>query len=440
MMMNQTPILVSEQPPHVEPPSRLRYLKWVVLALIVGAAGYAVLNGGLTKDTREELPPMDLPPRESTMVTVDAVQYRPVQRSIEAIGSLHPFEVFKISSQVEGKVQQLYADVADQVGPQHMLLQIDPTDYQLAVNQDQSALVAELSKIGISEEQLPRFQVLDVPMVNHARLKMEHAKQKTVRYSSTPDAFSIDERTNAKNDYELSTSEYANQILQANSILAMAKMKAATLELSRKKLKDTHIMTPDFQRTMPGVAGEVQFEITKRHVSEGMLLRPGTEVYELMITQVIKLKLAVPERYMLDIQPGQKVLVEIASQKEPVEGVVRRINPSVNVESRTVEVEVDIPNPTRTLKPGSFARAKVLTRVDNNACTVPLTAIYTFLGKNRVFVIEQGKVKVYDVELGIQTRDWVEIVEPKLPKTAQLITSGHALLSEGMPVQIRGEK
>src|SRR5262249_11345562 len=89
------------------------------------------------------------------------------------------------------------------------------------------------------------------------------------------------------------------------------------------------------------------------------------------------------------------------------------------------------------IKPGSFAKASILTKTDAEAVTVPLTAPYSFAGTTRVFVVENGKAKDVPITLGTQTTEWVEVVNPRLSRGAQVITSGHAVLADGTPVTVR---
>ena len=51
--------------------------------------------------------------------------------------------------------------------------------------------------------------------------------------------------------------------------------------------------------------------------------------------------------------------------------------------------------------------------------------------------MDQGKVKDVPVTLGMQTTEWVEVVQPALPSGARVVTSGQALLADGTAVTVR---
>ncbi|MFO0947914.1 MAG: HlyD family efflux transporter periplasmic adaptor subunit [Planctomycetota bacterium] len=77
-------------------------------------------------------------------VTVEPVELRSVQRAIEAVGTLHGYEEVLLSAKVGGRVRKILHDVGDRVTSGESLLEIDPTDYELAARQAEKALQVEL--------------------------------------------------------------------------------------------------------------------------------------------------------------------------------------------------------------------------------------------------------------------------------------------------------
>jgi RND family efflux transporter MFP subunit len=214
-------------------------------------------------------------------------------------------------------------------------------------------------------------------------------------------------------------------------------MKQTALAVARQQLKDTRVRVPTPTLPVPGATDGVTYAVTHRLVAEGTLVRPGTEVCRLVINRTLKLRLPVPERYGAEVRPGQKTDVSTAAFSRSFTGTVTRINPAVEPTTRTFEVEVQVPNPGCELKPGSFAKAAILTRLDAEAATVPLAALVNFAGVNKVFLVENGRAKEVQVTPGVQTTQWVEITRPALPRNAQVITSGQTALAAQTPVVVR---
>jgi RND family efflux transporter MFP subunit len=188
---------------------------------------------------------------------------------------------------------------------------------------------------------------------------------------------------------------------------------------------------------IPDSNGQLTYAITHRLVSEGSYVRVGGEVCRAAIDRPLKLRVHVPELHSEEVKVGQKAEVAAAASGPPILGTVARINPSVDTTNRTFEVEIHLSNADGKLKPGGFARASIHTRLEEKAATVPLEAIVQFAGITKVFLADGARSKEMHVKLGVQSTDYVEISEPRLPAGAQVITSGQSALAENSPITIR---
>jgi RND family efflux transporter MFP subunit len=405
-------------------------------------AGWMVASRSSSQHDKEDLPSdMGAAQRDpaAVVVTVEPVAHRPVQRAVEGVGTLYGFEEIAIAARVEGRVRRLRFDVADRVKPGELLLEIDPTDYELSVEQAERGLQVELAKLGLTQVPGPDIDLGKVPSVMQAQTRMENAQAKcerTGRLAATH-AISAEERDNITCDYRAAQAELANQLLLARAGLAAIRMKQTALAVAQQQLKDTQVRVPIPTLPVPGAADGVTYLVTHRSVAEGTLVRVGTEVCKLVINQTLKLRMPVPERSSAEVRLGQKVEVRTAAFPRPFAGTVTRINPAVEPTTRTFEVEVQVPNPSGELKPGSFAKAGILTRLDAEAATVPLTALVNFAGINKIFLAENGRAREVQVMLGVQTTDWIEITSPPLPRGAEVITSGQTVLAADTPVAVR---
>lgn len=414
-----------------------KLLAMLGIAVAFGA-GWQLAVKNISQSEKEALPPAtgaSAWDRATVMVTVEPVTCRPVQRTVEGVGTLHAFEEVSIASRVEGRVRQLRFDVADRVKPGDLLLEIDPTDCDLAVQQAERALQVELAKLGLKELPGANVDLGNVPAVIQAQTRLENAQARYERSRrlQANQAVADEELGNMTSDYRAAQAEHANQLLMARTGLATIHMKQAAVAVAQQQLKDTQVRAPTPTLPMPGGA---TYAVTHRSVAEGTLVRPGTEVCKLIINQTLKLRVAVPERHGAEVRPGQQAAISTAAFPQPFSGTVTRINPAVEPATRAFEVEIQVPNPNGALKPGSFAKAAIRTRLDPEAVTVPLTAIVNFAGVNKVFLADNGRAKEVQVTLGTQMNDWVEVARPALPRAAQVITSGQTVLASDSPVTV----
>jgi RND family efflux transporter MFP subunit len=418
----------------------------LIAALVVGAAilgmawtlGYAGL-GGPPRDTLPKEPAAVEAPPGAVAVTLDSVALRPVQRTIETVGTLHPFEQVIECAKVEGRVRRILHDVGDRVKPGDLLLEVDPTDFELSVRQAQRALEVEQAKLGLAEVPTGEFDVSQLPVVVEAGVKATRAKERLERVRALVErnALTKEELGNATSDSRSLDAEHQNQILMAKSGLATVQMKQEALAIVTQQLRDTRIVAPRPSTNDPQIVGDMTYAITSRSAAEGSFVRIGTEVFKLVIDRVLKLKVPVPDRYVAEVREGQKVTVKTAAYDQTFEGSVTRINPSVELTTRTFEVEIQVPNPDGILKSGSFAKAAIVTRMDAQTQTVPLDAVVRFAGITKIFLSDGDHARELQVTPGATTSQWIEITNPKLPPGAQVVTSGQTLLSDGLPIFVR---
>ena len=439
---------IAAEEPRLETPRASRkggFLRFVT-TLAVGAAGVA---GGwvwhrsvVEHQAKEQLTAVahtvNRDPAE-VVVTVTPVSIRPVQRQVVAVGTLHGFEEIPICAKVEGRVKSLSFDIADRVRPGDLLLQVDPTDLELSRRQSERELQVELAKLGLSEVPSAEVPLNNIPAVLQAASRKENAAKRLERIRPLVAArtVTVEEGDDAENEYRVADAEFANQLLIARTGLANIKLKQSALAVAQQQLVDSQVRAPTPTQSVPGSTNGVGYSVTSRTVSEGSFVRPGTEICKLVITETLKLRVPVPEAYSAEVQLGQKVNVMLAAFPAPFAGMVTRINPAVDAASRTFEVEIQVPNPNGQLKPGSFAKVHILSRMDAQSITVPLSALVNFAGVNKIFVAENGRAKEVQITTGVQTNEWVEITTPRINRGAQVITSGQTLLAAESPISIR---
>jgi RND family efflux transporter MFP subunit len=123
--------------------------------------------------------------------------------------------------------------------------------------------------------------------------------------------------------------------------------------------------------------------IIAKHYNNGenfSAMKPGPQGIPAIVTlarlNLMELQVQVPERDFVQIREGLPVTVHIDVFKDSVfRAQVTRVSPSLDLRSRTATITIDIPNPRETLKPGMFARTKIITRSRDSILLVPSTAI-----------------------------------------------------------------
>ena len=436
--------MTAPPPPTPPKPKRTRAAKAPALLLAFGVLALPACTPKPTAATTAAESP-------AVTITTATVQTRSVQRFVAAVGSLTGYDEVTLSPKVDGRVLKVHRDVGDRVFPGDVVLELDPVDLHLEVDSARRALESELAKLGLAALPKPDaagsgFRPEDVPAVARSILVLENARVEQQRIAGLIASSSISKRESDIANLDLKTAEVGKRdaITQALSTLATARLKQAQLESAEQHLKDAVVCAPvpDAFGAWAAAVGPaftpLSYAVSARMVSEGEMLRsnPVSNVFRLVIDQGLKLRANVPEQYAAEVRVGQSVRLRVdAYPDRAFTGLVTRINPTIDSQTRTFLVEVSVPNLDRRLKAGGFARAQIDTRTEV-ARTIPPAALLTFAGVTKVFTVVDGKAKAVEVRLGNRDREWLEVTSD-LPAGTTLVTSGFSQLIEDSPVLVR---
>lgn len=464
----------SHRLPAVGPRRTLRW--WALGSLAVGAAlgairfGVVTLPGSAPPSAAESPgpagerdPSATTKQAEPVVVTVAVATPRPVERRVRTVGTLHGFEEIDVSPLVDGRVARVAHDIGDIVEPGETLLEIDDSDFLLTVQEVERSLELELASLGLSTVPDPSFDISRLPSVERAGLVERSAADTLERFRGLVERNAITKDEIQKAELALDTArlDRKQRLLDAEQALAAVRHREAVLETARKRLGDTRVVAPaievrTFRRPGEGSADEIgsaarTYTVAERHVTEGEVVRsmPAAVLFRLVVEDVLKLKAAVPERHAASIAPGQDVDLTVESLPGvPVTGHVVRVHPTIDTASRTFDVEVQVPNSDHRLKPGAFAKASILLDRRGDAVTVPEESLVRFAGVTKLFVVADGHAAAVPVEPGVRldvtddagvVRRWIEI-PTGVAAGSEVITTGLAQLTDGVPVRVRAAK
>jgi multidrug efflux pump subunit AcrA (membrane-fusion protein) len=382
--------------------------------------------------------------QSAVAVTVAKVELQSIQRAVEVVGSFEGFEELTVTPKVDGRVIRIHYDIGDIVNPGDVLLEIDPTDYQLAIEEARKKIETELAKDGLTALPGPEFDIMKLPTVVRAVNQYRNAMMKFTRTDSLykQKISTKEEWDQTYTDSEVAKATVEQTKIEAQTNIAKAREQAAILDTALQMLRDTKVEVPAPSVSISKLAKspqEVEYAVADRMIAEGeMATRSNPKgVFNLVLDKLLKYKAAVPEFFTGQVKTGQKVHIHVEAYPDRVfEGTVSRISPTVDRLSRTFQVEILVKNFEREVKPGGFAKASILTRVESQAKTVPVEALVTAVGTTKIFVVVDGKAHAVDVKTGVAERNWVEITS-ELDLKSQVIISGQNQLAEGTPVKVR---
>jgi membrane fusion protein (multidrug efflux system) len=144
----------------------------------------------------------------------------------------------------------------------------------------------------------------------------------------------------------------------------------------------------------------------------------------------------VPEKEFRKLAAGQTADVVVdALGGQHFTGRIARISPTVDPQTGTFRAEVEVPDPSRHLKPGMFARVNIVYERRENALQLPRTAILDADGEQSVFVVANGKAEQRRIHTGLANNGWVEVLRG-LKGTERVVVVGQAGLKSGTVVKV----
>jgi len=182
------------------------------------------------------------------------------------------------------------------------------------------------------------------------------------------------------------------------------------------------------------------------HLSPGNKSAP---IYMVDRTDIVRVFVDIPERDANYVNVGTKASVLArAFRDRPINGTVTRTSWALNVKSRTLRAEIDLPNTDEEMLPGMYAYGKVIIERPN-VLAVPVEAL-THVGEKKFYWKHvDGKVVRHEIQTGISDGDWIEVTnhhpisEPgsddswlPLVGTEQIALGDLSLLTDGAQVKV----
>ena len=307
------------------------------------------------------------------VVEAGAVVVRAVEDEVKAVGSLRANESVVIRPEIAGRITQFLFEEGAVVEKGAALVRLDD-----------SGLQAELAQANTS--------------LTLSKRNFERARELFRR-----DATSTRARDEAQAKQELDR---------------------AAVELARTRLAKMQIKAP--------FAGTVGL----RMVSVGAYVSPGQDIVDLVNAHPIKVDFSIPERFLPAVRVGQALDVNVdAYPDRTFKGEVYAVSPQLDQQGRSLALRARIPNPDGILKPGLFARVRLVTQIRPRAVVIPEQAVFARGDGWFVFKVVDAKAKLAKIETGIRRAGQVEVVSG-LSEGDVVVSAGHIKLRDGAPVKV----
>jgi RND family efflux transporter MFP subunit len=334
---------------------------------------------------------------DAPTVAVAKVVTEDLSRALVLTAEFKPYQEVDVMAKVAGYIKQINVDVGDRVKEGDPLATLEIPEMKDDLNRANAAVERSNADVTHASDEVRRAESAhDIAHLSYTRLQAVAAKRPGLI---------------AQQEIDVAQSkdlEAEAQVAAAKSAVASATQQ---VDVNKAELAKIHTML-DYTRVIAPFTGV----ITKRYADTGSMIQAGTAsqtqampLVKLSENSLLRLILPVPESAVPGVHIGQQVEVKVPTLNRSFPGRVARFSDKVQMSTRTMDTEVDVPNPSLLLIPGMYAEVNLTLAAKNGVLTVPVTAVDVD-GSSVMVVTAEKRIEVRKVKLGLETSERVEIL------------------------------
>jgi HlyD family secretion protein len=422
-----------------------RYRVSLVLLILFGVV-VALVVGRLRDQQARAVPRAN----REIQVGVAKPERRTLDVTLSFTGDVLPNRQASIFAKTSGYIRAIHVERGQFVKAGALLVEIEPTEMENALDQSRAARATAEAGLQVARSNLESTKanlLNQQALLTKARAVLANDQRQADRLAElfAKGLVAAQERDNARTSYEASQAAVSAQEAQVEAARvqiattdsqvrlaeAQIEQQRSAQRMAQMRLDDTRIVAP-----FSGFISQRNLDVGAT-VSNQAAATSNASIGILMLQEInpVKVQLEVPERDVARVGVGNVVrLTTDAYPGRQFSGKVTRVVHALDPRTRTMGLEVDIPNPDDVLKPGMYARVDLLIEVRRDALLVPLEALTGGDGRPTVLIVRDGKVALAPVELGPTDGPVVQVTKGLGPDT-EVILQGKDLVREGMAVR-----
>ena len=329
---------------------------------------------------------------------VAPAQRQTVSNTLSIAGQFMPYQNVELHAKVAGYIKAIYVDIGDRVHQGQVLAVLEIPELVAQVDEAKAAVHHAEEEIQRAKSDVSRAEADDVALhANAVRLvNTDKARPGLIAQQELDDATAKDRASQA-------------QVDAAKSALA-----AAIQQLEVAKANQQHYSAlSDYAKITAPYNGVVtwRFSDTGALVQAGTSNTSGLPVVTLAEIDILRLRIPVPESLASKVRIGDSADVHVQATGEHFTGKVARFTDALDPSTRTMQVEIDVPNPNYHLQPGMYADVQLSANSRPDALTVPIEAIQRVENRTSVLVVDaQNRVQLREVQVGVASSNDIEIL------------------------------
>jgi len=329
---------------------------------------------------------------------VAVVERGQLANKLQVAGEFLPYQEVELHAKVAGYIKRINVDIGDRVKTGQVLAILDVPELKAQVQGATAGVRQTREQITRANSEVQQAQAnYDALHAESQRLQQAaKAQPGLIAQQELDDAMAKDQGA-------------AAQVDAAKSALSATQQQLGVSQADQLR----YASMADYSRITAPFNGVV----TWRYADTGALIQAGTSnsgsmpVVKLAEVDVLRLRLPVPESLAPFVHVGDTAQIEVQALNKTFSGRVNRDTGALDPSTRTMQVEIDVPNPKGQLEPGMYAQVTLDIQRAGDALVVPVQSVDQSGGRPTVMLVDgSNHVQRRTVQLGISTANRIEIL------------------------------
>jgi RND family efflux transporter MFP subunit len=362
---------------------------------------------------------------QAPVVAVAQITTRDLSRTLTLTAEFKPYQEVDVMAKVAGYINVINVDIGDRVSNGQLLAVLEIPEMEDDLRRANASVDRSQANVRQAQDELSRAKsAYDIAELSYTRLN-DVSKQKPGLVAQQ----------------EIDDAHSKALVAQAQVAAAVSAIDSAQeqVRVNQSDVAKVHTMM-DYTKVTAPFAGVV----TKRYADKGSMIQAGTAsqsqampVVRVSQNNLLRLILPVPESAVPTVHIGQQVEVNVPTMHRTFPGRVVRFEGKLSLDTRTMNTEVDVENPSLLLMPGMYAEVNLTLARRDHVLVAPVNAVETTSDNSTgqvALITPNHRVELRKIQLGIETANEVEVTSG-LNDGDLIVLGGHSGLQPGQEVQ-----
>lgn len=425
-------------------------MPWILGGIVVVVLLGLIAFGALPRVFQQQALIQDTKKQNSEFRSVSVVIAQPGAAVEEFVlpGSTQAIQVASIYARVNGYLDQRFANIGDNVSAGQVLATIDTPEIDQQVQAADSAVQQASAQVENAKESQLKAQAdmrTVAANVRKGQTDLQFYTAEVKRYTglAKQGAVSLEDRDSHIQQYNGAVATLESLTEAERSARATFNSAAAAVRASQSALDTTKAQAKQVAatRSFKKVTAPFSGIVTKRNVDAGALITSGSNnsnaiLFEVAKTDMLRVFVYVPEQYVPYVHRGEKAFLNFPEYpRQDFEGTVTNVSGGLDETSKTLQVEIHVPNQNHVLMPGMYAKVRFQAPSKIRLPVVPASTLQTRADGSFVYIVDNDNiVHMHKLEVGRDLGGQFEVAKG-VDTGDKVIVSPQDTIRDGLKVE-----